>query len=258
MFKDFILIFLIIGISSKKESFSAKIEFDTEQHFDKNNYQFNFTNEEQEVAYFLFRITTNSSLNFRCICKDYRCIRDGIYKEIDFIVQAGSGECNINIDSSSASGTLYIHPFNKVIKADLENKKYGIKNYIGLRYPRNFPPLVFSISNLNKDIETTFYYEPLDINSGSQSYTLKNPFEICQEKDETDCKKDIKEYTFIKGNNYKIKVKNELVSSDLTYYMPKFSFYKKEEKRTDETDKTGESFFILNGLNIYLILFLLL
>ena len=172
------------------------------------------------------------------------------YGEEDVLINAKPREYCIDINANSASGILNIHPFNKEIKADLENKKYGLNTMI--YYNGEFPPLIYSISDLNKDIKAEFYYkpikiEPIKIESGDKNYILKNPFEICSENEESDCKKNISEYTFIKGKNYKIKVLNEFVEFNNYYYMTEYSFSKKDEitdetdEKTEETDKTDET-----------------
>ena len=199
MVKYLFLLVIIVSIFSKIELLSAIITFDVDQPFDINNHLFNFTNEAKDTALFLLKFITEGEASFTCSCPGMYMAHSLLYEEEDVLINVKPGECRIEINANSASGILNIHPFNKEIKADLENKKYRLNNMI--YYNEEFPPLIYSISDLNKDIEVEFYYKPIKIESGDKNYILKNPFEICPENEESDCKKNISEYTFIKGKN---------------------------------------------------------
>ena len=168
MVKYLFLLVIIFSISSKIELFSAIIEFDVDQPFDINNHLYNFTNEAQDTVFFLLKFITEGEASFTCSCPGMHKVHSLSYGEEDVLINVKQGECCIDINANSASGILNIHPFNKEIKADLENKKYGLNTMI--YYNGEFPPLIYSISDLNKDIEVEFYYKPIKIESGDKKY----------------------------------------------------------------------------------------
>ena len=163
MVKYLFLLLIIVSIFSKIELISAIIEFDVDQPFDINNHLFNFTNEAQDKVFFLLKFITEGEASFTCSCPGMYMAYSLSYGEEDVLINAKPGEYCIDINANSASGILNIHPFNKEIKADLENKKYRLNNMI--YYNEEFPPLIYSISDLNKDIEVEFYYKLIKIES---------------------------------------------------------------------------------------------
>ena len=107
-----------------------------------------------------------------------------------FIIKAQTGECSINIFSSSpifkVEGTIEVHPLERAVPINLEKEKVQIDNLVS--FDERFPSLVYSISNLVADTEAKFTYGSSTVTIDDKTFTLKNPFRICVEND---CKDDI-------------------------------------------------------------------
>ena len=76
-----------------------------------------------------------------------------------FIIKAQTGDCNIIITSTRTNeiqGTINIHPLDKEDKIDLDKYKYQITKLV--TFDEEFPPLVFSLSKLTKNIKVKFIY----------------------------------------------------------------------------------------------------
>ena len=74
-----------------------------------------------------------------------------------------------------------------------------------------------------------------------------------------ECKDDIKTYTFIKGKNYTIEIKNEeLVAKTKTQYcMTSFSFYKTSGGGDGGDDTSAGNNISVNQLILFLLLILI-
>ena len=254
MFKDFILLLLVITISTKTVPFSSTIEFDIDQSFDSDNHEFTFTNEALEQKFFLVEIQTDSLLGYEYQCQGSEKKSGKTHTEPVFIIKANTGECNINITSSSwvheLKGTINIHPFDREIAVDFEKYRYRIESIT--KFDEEFPPLLFSVSNLAKDTEVLFTYIKSNVIINEYSFVMKNPYQIY---DGNETIGDIEEFKFIKGKDYKIKIiPEELVAGTKKYYyMNQFDFYSK-----DGGNKNLKANIILVDLWIYLMLSLLL
>ena len=237
MYKKIILLLLISTISAKTNLVSSKIEFDVKQPFDESNHEFTFGNEAQETKFFIVQIVTPTKM----LKYDYQC--QGSSRETGtvltnpiFIIKAQTGECSINIYSTSSlykvKGTIEVHPLDRAFPINLDKEKVVINSLVS--YNEKFPSLVYSISNLVADTEAKFTHDSPTIIIEDIYFTLKNPFRICVENE---CKDDIETYTFIKGKSYTIEIKNEelVAKTKKQYYMSTFSFYKTSGGGGDDT-----------------------
>ena len=251
MYQKFILLLLITTISTKTNLVSSEIEFDVKQPFDENNHEFTFSNTAQEPKFFIVEIITNTVLKYEYQCQGSSKETGQVTARPVFIIKAQTGECSINIFSTSSvfkvQGTVEVHPLENAFPINLDKVRVEINSVVW--FDEKFPSLVYSISNLVKDTEAKFSYGNSIVTIEGQTFTLKNPFRICVEND---CKDDIETYTFIKGKEYKIEIKNEeLVAKTKTqYYMNSFSFYK--------TSGGGDDTSAGNNISVNSIIYLLL
>ena len=150
--------------------------------------------------------------------------------------------------------TIFIHPFDKEIPVDLVKQKFTFDEYV--EFDEQFPPLVFSVSNVTENVTAKFIYWRNSVEIDGKYHMLKNPFRVCLEKD---CKDDITEYTFIEGKEYKIEMKTEEITSGTKkyYYLEGGTFYKISRGDDDKTDISGGNHILVNQI-IYLILSILL
>ena len=177
-----------------------------------------------------------------------------------FIIKAQTGECSINIFSSSSifkvEGTIEVHPLERAVPINLDKQKVLIETVV--LFGEKFPSLVYSISNLVADTEAKFISGTTTVTFDGKTFTPKNPFRICVEND---CKDDIETYKFIKGKEYTIEIKPEELDSGtrVIYCMNSFSFYKTSGggDGDDTSDTSAGNNFSVNPL-IYLIVILLL
>lgn len=238
MIKNLILILLIVSIATK----TTNIEFDVNQPFDKNNHVFTFNNEAKKIAYYLVKINSRTILQYEYECTGLGKQSGTTTGQPNFIIKLQKGECSINIYSSSwvfkLKGTIFIHPLDREINVDFEAGKYELARLVN--FDEEFPPIVFSVSNLNKDTEVHFSYSKNTmISKNDKKFYLKNPYEICFENI---CKKNIEDYKFLKNKNYKIYVKPEELKTDTysEYYLNTFSFYKKSGS-SDDSNSSNDS-----------------
>ena len=247
MTKNIILLLLLINISTLTSLDSTSIPFDVTQSFDENNHEFTFSNDAQESGFFLIAIDAKNRQRYEYQCQGSGKQSGSTSTNSYFIIKAQPGQCSINVYSTSSlyktEGTIMIHSFAKVISVEL-NKFYGLSKNI--HFTEKFPSYAFSVSNLEKDIETTLTYGASSVTIEDKTFILKNPFRICQGND---CKENIKTFKFTKGQEYKIEVLPEELNtgSRVAYYMNSFSFML----------NSGRNLSLMNQL-IYLILILLL
>ena len=226
MLKTLIFFLLSASIPMKELTTSSHLDFDTETFFDKNNYVFSFSNEDYKKNFYLVHIDTNSILNYKCECTGAPRKKDTTTAHKYFILKSEKGQCVITITTPSekifpVKGTIWAHPIKNSIQADIAKNKYEINKI--LNSDELLPPIVYSVSNLENDIEINFSYSKGLVIINGKEFILSNPFEICLEND---CKTGITSYKFLKGKNYEIRVKFEELDSDdgKYYYLPSFSF----------------------------------
>ena len=203
MYKTLILFLLSAYASMKELTTPSPLDFDTETSFNKDNCVLSFNNEDEAKNFYLVKITTSTkTLSCKCECTGAAKIEPLVNKY--FILKSEKGQCVITITSPSEDifpiqGTIWVHPIKNTIQADLAKKSYEIGNL--LESDESTPPIVYSVSNLENDIEINFSYSKGTIIINGKKFILSNPFEICLGND---CKNDIQSYKFIKGNNYEI------------------------------------------------------
>ena len=224
MNKSFIIFLIVANIEIFTSSKLAKLMPDIEYNFDMNNYEFTFEyNGYEESAFYLVIIKANSGINFKCTCQS-TSVKANI-TPIAFLLTLKKESCNLVIntfDDPEVNGTVMVHPLNIEINIDFNKKeKYELNG--ALVSNEKFPPIIYSLSNLEKDVSINFSYEKEEIKFDDKSFTIKNPFKICLKDD---CKEKINTYKFLKGNNYKIYLMPQELKSDLSirYQIPSFSF----------------------------------
>ena len=223
MFKAIILFLILASIPTKQLNTPTTLGFDTETSFDKEKYEFVFTNEDLVKNFYLVKISTSSILTYECVCTGAATKKDKttVYKY--FILHSETGQCVITITTSSevahpVKGTIQVHPLKNSIQTDITKNTYKISNI--LKSDESTPPIVYSVSNLENDIEIKLSYSSTSsITRDGKVYSLSNPYEVCMG---TDCKTGVTSYTFLKGNNYEIHAKFEEILNN--YYMAPFSF----------------------------------
>ena len=269
MYKTLILFLLSAYASMKELTTSSPLDFDKETSFDKNNCVLTFNNEDEAKNFYLVKITTSTkTLSCKCECTGAAKIEPLVNKY--FILKSEKGQCDITITSPSEDifpiqGTIWVHPIKNTIQADIAKNKYEIGNL--LESDESTPPIVYSVSNLENDTEINFAYSKGNVTINDKKFYLSNPFEVCLGND---CKKNIKSYKFLKGNNYEIRTKFEEFDSDNKkyYYMASFSFGQDvqpgpdpdpaPEPETDkETDTTGNACHLTMTMRlIFLLLYI--
>lgn len=260
MIKSHFLIFLIIIFISSKLSLTETIlEYDVETDFDEDTHEFNFYYEEQETTHIIVIIKQDSILKYSYQCTSTEG-NGNLNGNNGFLIKLAQGEsCNIKIFSSSdvfkIKGKIWIHDVNKEIDIDFKQNSYGIDTLVNS--DEQCSPIVYSVSNLEKDITAKFSYSSTMITLDDKQFTLSNPLTICNEND---CQKDLKQYKFIKGQKYKIKASfEELKSSQRTQYT--LNSFKISKTSDDQDDKGGNdtnlSFKIKMSLISLIILFML-
>ena len=265
MFKKIILLLLLTTISSKINQVSSTIiEFDVDQPFDKDNHVFTFSNTAKEEKFYLVDIDIkNEAVKYEYKCQGSSGDTGGkfIYFLSHFIIKAQTGECTLNIEAnqwdSKNKKTIFIHPFDKEIPVDIDKQKFNFDEYV--EFDEQFPPLVFSVSNVTENVTAKFIYWRNSVEIDGKYHMLKNPFRVCLEKD---CKDDITEYTFIEGKDYKIEMKTEEITSGTKkyYYLEGGTFYKisgGDDTTDGRPDILGGNHLLVNPI-IYLILSILL
>ena len=259
MLKKIIILLLITTISTKTNLVSSKIGFDVKQPFDESNHEFTFSNEAQEAKFFIAEIITPTKM----LKYDYQCQGSSqkagsVAINPRFIIKAQTGECSLNIYSSSSlykvTGTVEVHPLDRPVPINLDKQKIAIDSIVS--FNEKFPSLFYTISNLVADTEAKFTHDSPTVIIEDIYFTLKNPFRICVENE---CKDDIKTYTFIKGKNYTIEIKNEeLVAKTKTQYcMTSFSFYKTSGGGDVGDDTSAGNNISVNQLILFLLLILI-
>ena len=131
MYQEIILLLLISTISTKTNLISSTIEFDIKQPFDNNNHEFTFSNEAEEAKFFLVEIKTTENLKYEYQCQGSNNGTEDVSKIPVFIMKAQTGECSINIFSSSsvikAGGTIEVHPLEREFPIDLDKMRFEMK-----------------------------------------------------------------------------------------------------------------------------------
>ena len=253
MFKEFILLLFVAAVSSKTVLDSTIIDFDVKQPFTPDNHEFTFSNDALESKFFFVEIRTSYILTYEYQCQGSEKKSGETSSYPYFIIKAQTGDCDIKITSTRTNeiqGTIEIHPLDREDKADLDKYKYQITKLI--KFDEEFPPLVYSLSKLTKNIKVKFTYSQSIVTIKGQTFILKNPYQIYEGNEAIEF---TEEYKFLKGKDYKIKiVPEELNTTETTerFYMNAFSFYKIGE---DENLKANS---ILVNIWIYFILLLLL
>ena len=225
MNKSFIIFLIVANIEIFTSSTLAKLMPDIEYNFDMNNNEFTFEyNGYEESAFYLVIIKANSGINFKFTCQN-TSVKAKTRPPITFLLTLKKESCNLEIntfDDPEVNGTVMIHPLNIEINIDFNKKeKYELNGVLVSN--EKFPPIIYSLSNLVKDVSVNFSYEKEEIKFDDKSFTIKNPFKICLKDN---CKDKIKTYKFLKGNNYKIYLMPQELKSDLSirYQIPSFSF----------------------------------
>ncbi len=230
------------------------LDFDTEMSFDKEKYEFVFTNEDLEKNFYLVKIQTSSILTYEGVCTGAATKTDKttVYKY--FILHSETGQCIITITTSSEvaqpiKGTIWVHPLMNSIQTDITKNKYTISNI--LKSDESTPPIVYSVSNLENDTEIKLSYSSTSsITRNGKRYFLSNPYEVCKG---TDCKTGVTSYKFLKGNNYEIHAKFEEISSN--HHTAPFSSVKSEG---NEEKNAGNAYHLSMAMAlIYLLLYIL-
>ena len=147
-----------------------------------------------------------------------------------------------------------VHPLNIEINVDFNiQEKYGI--YDGIITADGYsPPIIYSISNLRKNVSVDFYCKSRTIDIDDKYVDLKNPFMVCLKND---CEYEPYRYKFVKGNKYKIIVSFQEIKSDLStvYHIPPFSFEKipEYEENEEEEELDNKEIFIKISLISFLL-----
>ena len=224
------------------------LEYSNETPFNKNMNIFNINYNDKLGHLIMYVNTENKNLNITLYNKsnllenyDSHAFKSpgGVYifipdKIDDTILIINSLDVNEDV-----KGTIMVYPLNIDIAIDFSQnieKKYTIK------YDKELEPLIFSVSNLNKDKFVLFDYEYEFKNDQGEIINLSNPFEICTGEI---CENNITNYTFLKGVQYTIRIKFEkkIVNIDgfntSYYFLPAFSFYEGEiiPNERDTTEK---------------------
>ncbi len=252
MFKDFILLFLVAAVSSKTVLDSTIIDFDVNQPFTPDNHEFTFSNDALESKFYFVEIRTSYTLTYEYQCQgsEEKSGKTSLYPY--FIIKAQTGDCHIIITSTRTNeiqGTINIHPLDKEDKIDLDKYKYQITKLV--TFDEEFPPLVFSLSKLTKNIKVKFTYWNTTVTIHGQTFILKNPYQICEGNETLEF---MEEFKFMKGKDYKIKIVPEELNTTATterFYLNGFSFYKIGE------DGNLKANSLLVNIWIYFILLLL-
>ena len=248
MEKIIIVLLLIIDISTKTANVSENVEFDVRTFIDEDHHKFTF-NQSQEMGFFFLDIYTNQSLKYEYQCQGTENVTRHPLFHSGLIIKANKGQCWINFfvpsDYFTLEGYFLVHPLEKEMVINIKEKYdffYPVLSY----YKEKFPPLVFSLSNLDGNYWGYFSCYKGRIFDYDDDIIAKNPYRICKGND---CEDGVENFLFSTGNEYKIEIKPQEIEKDgqKLYVFNSFKFY---------FELQGN--YLLNNHLIYLIIILLL
>ena len=204
----FFIFLLLVNISTKTID---PIDFNVETNFNKDKSTFSFDYDSYgPVLVYVIQKNNNSTITLECgkwgeeggiMYTSGNIIKPGG----GLVLGLGKGTCFLNITEEETSGQLegniWIYPLGKELYLDL-TKKYE-KPLTVCTEQSYLKPLIFSVSNLNKDIKIKFEYKATYKNEKFEVNDLSNPFKVC---DAEKCEKNVNNYDFKKGKNYQINV----------------------------------------------------
>ena len=213
------------------------LEYNIETPFNRDNNIFNIDYNDKLSYIIIYVNTENINLNITFFSKNnliqnydshiFKSPGGGYIfnaeKKNDIIITINSLDNNKEED-----GTILIQPLNINLNIDL-SQKIEKKYTIEYEYNKELEPLIYTVSNLNKDKYVVFNYEKEYKNEKGESFQLSNPFRICRDEK---CVDNVYNYTFLKGEQYTIRIKFEKKAVNITanhYFLPAYSFYEGEK-----------------------------
>ena len=252
--KSLVLISLLVLICSK----NSVIEYGKEYTFDKSNNQFEFTAEQDGLAF--IHISYEGSLNLRYVIYDPQSGENApinkpglgrlhkVENATKYTVMIQYPDSNLNGDDT---GKIWINPsWNKIKIVDL-TKQYEWKFNMDIPYSLE-ESLVYSIDNASKNVTFKFTY------SKDSLKDLPNPFTVCHG---TDCKNITEYYDIVKGESYKIYARVQKLNDGIygdRYFFPKYKFGDKEGDKPDPSPTPSKSVNLISNLWVISLLLLLI
>ena len=239
MIKGLILILILANIFAKSPITSTIIELDKTVPFDDDNYQFSFDYTEDNT-YFFISIVSDDIFKYEITCTNQDTKSADITGKINafFVIKAlNAGKCDIKFIRGpfEMSGTFCVHLLKNAIEVDFTKQEtYSVESFVECE-DGECPLLTYSVSNVEQDYNVKLeYHEGTIVTVDGESYTLSNPYKICEG---SDCKENIKEVSFKKGKEYKIIIKFEKIQGTQTtkYYFPSFKFHKASEDHNNSS-----------------------
>ena len=266
--------YVILPSYSFYEIKPLNLEYNIETPFNRDNNIFNIDYNDKLSYIIIYVNTENINLNITFFSKNnlIQNYDSHIFKSPGggYIFNAGKkNDIIITINSLDTNkeevGTILIQPLNINLNIDLSQKiekKYTIEH----EYDEELEPLIYSVSNLNKDKYVIFNYEKEYKNDKGESFQLSNPFRVC--KDEK-CYDNVYNYTFLKGEQYTIGIKFEKKAVNINvnhYFLPAYSFYEGEnpnpdnntENKNKKKDKIKKVLLIIVPFVIVLVIIVIL
>ena len=214
--RSFILLALFLLISSKTND----IDYYKEINFDKDTKEFKFILSKTGMVFFHVVYDGSSQVEFKISNDEETSVSKSSFTKPghSYITSLSKGiTYTLTITCPSGSkGTFIMNPEWNEVNVDL-SKMYQWKFDISGLTGDESAKLIYSIDNADKDVTFKFEYNK------KLRDDLPNPFEVCHGED---CKDNIANYKFEKGQSYKIYVKVAKLKDGIMekYYLPSFKF----------------------------------
>ena len=211
--------FLYRAIEYQFSTFNEIIEFNLEEKvkfdFDKRS-QFKFNYEHKGDMPLKIDFIIDSAYTFKLMFGDEENIKNYNINAYDNFVEVElkkSGTYYLKFHSKSnehdgEESDNYFSVFipNKVIDTiNFDQKSYYYNEQICV--DSNLGPRIIKVENLNEDKYALFSYKVVEeYEEDDEENDYENPFEICKDNSEEECKKNIDLFSFSKGYNYTIKI----------------------------------------------------